>query len=110
MLIGHLLEGELWDYSDDGVRMFNVGADVKLFEKWTVSLDGFVFQDSRGHRSGSLESDLTVKYDHNEYVQLFAGAGYVKYGTSKDRDDLVSERIADRKDNVKGQVGMLIRF
>ena len=113
LLVGHALGGDIWDYSDDGVRMFNLGFDVKPFEKWTVSLDGFVFQGSRGHHAGTLEADLTAKYQHNEYVELFAGIGYAKYGTESRKGANTSDftkSAMERADNVKGQLGMLIKF
>jgi len=107
LLIGHRLGGAIYDYSIEGVTLFNVGADVKPADKWTVSLDGFSFQDHRLDHSATYEADVTVKYDHNEYVQLFAGAGYANYtkwlGTAFNKDTF-------DKDNVKGQVGMLIKF
>ena len=113
LLVGHRLGGAIWDYSDDGIRMFNLGFDVKPFEKWTFSLDGFAFQGSRGHHSATWEADLTAKYAHNEYVELFAGIGYAKYGTETRRGNNTSDftKLAmDRADNVKGQLGMLIKF
>ncbi len=113
LLVGHKLGGAIWDYSDDGVRMFNLGFDVKPFEKWTVSLDGFAFQGSRGHHSATWEADLTAKYAHNEYVELFAGIGYAKYGTETRKGANTSsftKAAMERADNVKGQLGMLIKF
>lgn len=110
LLIGHRLGGAIGDYSAaEGVRLFNVGVDVKPFEKWTFSLDGYSFQDRFGHHSSTWEGDLTVKYTHNEYVQLFAGAGYAKYGTDEPVAG-VSYKNALHKDNYKGQLGMLINF
>jgi hypothetical protein len=108
LLIGHRLGGDIFDYTDvDGVAMFNVGFDVKPADKWTVSLDGYSFQDHRLKHSATLESDLTVKYAHNEFVELFTGIGYAKY-TSWNGTDF--NKAAYAKDNVKGQLGMLIRF
>lgn len=103
LLIGHLLAGNgkaLSSYSNDGLRLFNVGADY-TYEKWVLSLDGYSFQDRTAQEAGTLEADLNVKYNHNEYVQLFAGVGYGKYGGAlKDA----------AKDNTIGQLGMLIKF
>ncbi len=113
LLVGHKLGGAIWDYSNDGIRMFNLGFDVKPFEKWTVSLDGYAFQGSRGHHSATWEADLTAKYAHNEYVELFAGIGYAKYGTETRRGNNTSsftKSAMERADNVKGQLGMLIKF
>lgn len=103
LLIGHLLAGNgkaLSSYSNDGLRLFNVGADY-TYEKWVLSLDGYSFQDRTAQEAGTLEADLNVKYNHNEYVQLFAGVGYGKYGG--DMKDYA-------KDNTIGQLGMLIKF
>ncbi|MDD6152889.1 MAG: hypothetical protein PUC11_02945 [Elusimicrobia bacterium] len=105
LLIGDPMKGEIFDYTDDGVRMFNVGFDFKPYEKWTVSLDGYSFQSRFGRHSATLEADLTAKYAHNEYVELFAGVGYAKYGTEGDYN-----KTAFGKDNTKGQLGMLIKF
>lgn len=107
LLVGHRLGGDIFDYSNNGVAMFNLGFDVKPADKWTVSLDGYSFQDHRMDHSSTWEGDVTVKYAHNEYVELFAGAGYAKY-TSWDGTDYNSTNYA--KDNVKGQLGMLIKF
>ena len=74
---------------------------MKPAEKWTVSLDGFSFQDHRMKHSATYEADLTAKYAHNEYVELFAGVGYANYAKMLG---------ADHRDNVKGQLGMLIKF
>ena len=108
LLVGHVLGGSLWDYTlDNGVRMFNVGFDMKAAEKWIFSLDGYAFQGTHGNHSATWEADLTAKYNHNEYVQLFAGFGYAKYGN----DITAFSKVAmNRKDNVKGQLGMLIKF
>ena len=103
LLIGHLLAGKsvpLSNYSNDGLRLFNVGVDY-TYEKWVLSLDGYSFQDRTAQEAATLEADLNVKYNHNEYVQLFAGVGYGKYGGAlKDT----------AKDNTIGQLGMLIKF
>ena len=108
LLIGHRLAGNIYDYSNNGVALFNLGVDVKPFEKWTVSLDGYSFQDKNFKHTATWEADLTAKYAHNEYVELFAGVGYAKNTGS-------SEVVAFNKavlgsDNVKGQLGMLIKF
>lgn len=112
LLIGHKLGGDIYDYSPEGVRMFNLGFDVNPFEKWTFSLDGYAFQDRYARHAATWEADLTAKYTHNEYVQLFAGVGYAKYG-----NDVVgiatlpvTYKESLGKDNVKGQIGMLINF
>ena len=110
LIVGHQLGGSVWNFTDDGVRMFNLGFDVKPFEKWTFALDGYAFQSSRGHHAATWEADLTAKYAHNEYVELFAGIGYAKYGNEKTGIFSKDEKSADRADNVKGQLGMLIRF
>ena len=90
----------LSNYSNDGLRLFNVGVDKKK-KKWVLSLDGYSFQDRTAQEAATLEADLNVKYNHNEYVQLFAGVGYGKYGGGM-------TNIA--KDNTIGQLGMLIKF
>ena len=108
LLIGHPLAGQIYNYTAaDGVTLFNIGFDVKPADKWTVSLDGYTFQDHRLKHSATLESDLTVKYAHNQYVELFAGAGYAKY-TSWNGTAFNKANFA--KDNFKGQLGMLIKF
>ena len=110
LLVGHDLGGNFYDYSNgEGVALFNLGFDVKPFEKWTFSLDGYTFQDHRMDHSATLEADLTAKYDHNEYVQLFAGVGYAKY-TATDAYANVYNKAVLGSDNVKGQLGMLIKF
>jgi len=108
LLVGHRLGGDIYNYSVNGVTLFNVGFDVKPAEKWTVALDGFTFQDHRMKHSATLEADLTVKYAHNEYVELFAGAGYAKYTSAADVPGFNKNVIAS--DNVKGQLGMSIKF
>ncbi len=105
LLIGHKLGGDIFAYTEDGVRMFNLGFDFKPYEKWTVSLDGYSFQGRFGHHAATLEADLTAKYAHNEYVELFAGVGYAKYG-----NEGVFNKADLGKDNTKGQIGMLIKF
>jgi hypothetical protein len=109
LLVGHRLGGSIWDYSDDGVAMFNLGFDFKPFEKWTFALDGFTFQDHRFDHSATLEADLTAKYAHNEYVELFAGVGYAKYTKTNGYASNYSKAFLG-SDNVKGQLGMLIKF
>ncbi len=109
LLIGHDLGGQIYNYSpNDGVALFNLGFDVKPAEKWTVSLDGYSFQDHRMKHSSTWEADLTAKYAHNEYVELFAGVGYAKY-TGAD-DVLAYNKAIAGSDNYKGQLGMLIKF
>ena len=105
LAIGHVMAG--WGdpftyYSSDGVRMFNVGVDY-AWNKFVFSLDGFSFQDRTAKDSSTWEADLVAKYNHNDYVQLFAGIGYAKYGTE------LKESL-DTKDNTVGQLGMLIKF
>ena len=109
LLVGHQLGGNIFDYSNEGVAMFNLGFDFKPFEKWTFALDGYTFQDHRFDHSATLEADLTAKYAHNEYVELFAGIGYAKYTKT---NGYLTAYSKDRlgSDNVKGQLGMLIKF
>lgn len=105
LAVGHLLAGvgePFASYSFDGVRMFNVGVDY-VWNKFVFSLDGFSFQDRTAKDSSTWEADLVAKYNHNDYVQLFAGIGYAKYGT-------VAKAAHDTKDNTVGQLGMLIKF
>lgn len=105
LLVGHKLAGDIFNYAgEDGVRMYNVGFDFKPYEKWTVSLDGYAFQNRFAGHAATWEADLTAKYAHNEYVELFAGVGYAKYGN----EDGMKEEFG--KDNTKGQLGMLIKF
>ena len=105
LAVGHVLAGvgePFASYSFDGVRMFNVGVDY-AWNKFVFSLDGFSFQDRTAKDSSTWEADLVAKYNHNDYVQLFAGIGYAKYSTAvKD--------VQDTKDNTVGQLGMLIKF
>ena len=90
-------------FGEGGLRMFNVGFDVRPSEKWTVSLDGFSYQDRFGRHAATFEADLTAKYAYNEYVEMFGGFAYAKHGTGvKD--------MFDTKENYKGQLGMLVRF
>ena len=107
LAIGHALAGHgdsFAEYSADGVRMFNVGMDY-VWNKFVFSLDGFSFQDRTAKDASTWEADLVAKYNHNDYVQLFAGIGYAKYGTA-----LKSATNFDTKDNTVGQLGMLIKF
>ena len=110
LLIGHRLGGTVWNYSNDGISMFNLGFDMKPADQWTVSLDGYSFQDHRFHHSATWEADLTAKYDHNEYVQLFAGVGYAKYTGTEVVNVPVFNKNVLTSDNFKGQLGMLIKF
>lgn len=110
LLVGQVLGGNIFNYSTEGVRLFNLGFDFKPYEKWTVSLDGYAFQGRNGHHSATWEGDLTAKYAHNEYVELFAGVGYAKYGNEAGETEGSFERIYDSRDNTKGQIGMLVRF
>ena len=105
LAIGHVLAGNdkaFTEYSADGVRLFNVGLDY-AWNKFVFSLDGFSFQDRTAQDASTWEADLVAKYNHNDYVQLFAGIGYAKYGT-------VAKDVQDTKDNTVGQLGMLIKF
>lgn len=105
LAIGHVLAGNdkaFTEYSADGVRLFNVGLDY-AWNKFVFSLDGFSFQDRTAKDASTWEADLVAKYNHNDYVQLFAGIGYAKYGT-------VAKDVQDTKDNTVGQLGMLIKF
>ncbi len=107
LAVGHVLAGmgePFAHYSVDGVRMFNVGVDY-VWNKFVFSLDGFSFQDRTAKDSSTWEADLVAKYNHNDYVQLFAGIGYAKYGTVHK-----SAAVMDTKDNTVGQLGMLIKF
>lgn len=104
LLVGQKLGGDIFAYSPEGVRLFNVGFDFKPYEKWTVSLDGFAFQGRNGHHSATFEGDVTAKYAHNDYVELFAGVGYAKYGNDG------TYKTDYGRDNTKGQIGMLINF
>lgn len=105
LAVGHVLAGvgePFASYSFDGVRMFNVGVDY-VWNKFVFSLDGFSFQDRTAKDASTWEADLVAKYNHNDYVQLFAGIGYAKYGTGV-------KEAQDTKDNTVGQLGMLIKF
>lgn len=92
-------------YKGNGLRLFNVGVDYN-YGKWTFALDGYSFQDRYATYSATLEADLTAKYAHNEYVELFAGVGYAKYGTEE--KDPTKGNMG--RDNTKGQIGMLLKF
>ena len=96
-----LLVGNRYDVLAESLRLFNVGIDYNT-GKWTFALDGYSFQDREGHHAATLEADLTAKYAHNEYVDLFAGIGYAKYGTE--------EKADFGRDNTKGQLGVLVKF
>ena len=112
MLVGHVASryGMYFNnYSVDGVTLFNVGVDFKPADKWTVSLDGYSFQDHRLKHAATYEGDVTVKYAHNEYVELFAGLGYVKYGNAELGVGNTWKDIFG-SENYKGQLGMLIKF
>ena len=104
LAVGHVSAGvgEPFVYSLNGVRMFNVGVDY-VWNKFVFSLDGFSFQDRTAKDASTWEADLVAKYNHNDYVQLFAGIGYAKYGTRV-------KEAQDTKDNTVGQLGMLIKF
>ena len=104
LAVGHVSAGvgEPFVYSLNGVRMFNVGVDY-VWNKFVFSLDGFSFQDRTAKDASTWEADLVAKYNHNDYVQLFAGIGYAKYGTGV-------KEAQDTKDNTVGQLGMLIKF
>ncbi len=101
LLVGDALVSHGIDVLAESLRLFNVGVDYTT-GKWTFALDGFSFQDRYAHNSATLEADLTAKYAHNEYVELFAGVGYAKYAHA--------EADFGQKDNTKGQLGMLIKF
>ena len=110
LAIGHALAGHgdsFAEYSADGVRMFNVGMDY-VWNKFVFSLDGFSFQDRTAKDSSTWEADLVAKYNHNDYVQLFAGIGYAKYSNAE--SDTFGRKNQDTKDNTVGQLGMLIKF
>ena len=101
LLVGDALVSHGIDVLAESLRLFNVGVDYTT-GKWTFALDGFSFQDRYAHNSATLEADLTAKYAHNEYVDLFAGIGYAKYGHAK--------TDFGQKDNTKGQLGILVKF
>lgn len=110
LAVGHALAGHgdsFAEYSADGVRMFNVGVDY-VWNKFVFSLDGFSFQDRTAKDSSTWEADLVAKYNHNDYVQLFAGIGYAKYSNAE--SDTFGRKNQDTKDNTVGQLGMLIKF
>lgn len=83
-------------------RIYNIGLDYN-WEKWNFALDGYAFQDRTAQHSASLEADLVIKYDYNDNIQLFAGAGYIKYNSN-------DSNTFDAADNTKGQVGVLVRL
>ena len=112
LAVGHALAGNgdsFAEYSNDGVRMFNVGVDY-AWNKFVFSLDGYSFQDRTAQDSSTWEADLVAKYNHNDYVQLFAGVGYAKYSNSNVANDTFGRKYQDTKDNTVGQLGMLIKF
>lgn len=112
LAVGHALAGNgdsFAEYSSDGVRMFNVGVDY-AWNKFVFSLDGFSFQDRTAQDSSTWEADFVAKYNHNDYVQLFAGIGYAKYSNSNVANDNFGRKYQDTKDNTVGQLGMLIKF
>ena len=80
-------------------RIFNVGLDYN-WEKWTLALDGFAFQDRTAQHAATLEADLTATYQHNENVGLFAGIGYAK----------LSRADFDRSDATVYQAGVNVKF
>lgn len=81
-------------------RMFNVGLDY-AWNKWTFSVDGFAFQDRTAQHEATLEADLTVTYQHNENVNLFAGIGYAKLGGDYDEFDQQDATVYQAGINVK---------
>lgn len=109
LAVGHVSAGvgEPFVYSLNGVRMFNVGVDY-VWNKFVFSLDGFSFQDRTAKDASTWEADLVAKYNHNDYVQLFAGIGYAKYSNAE--SDTFGRKNQDTKDNTVGQLGMLIKF
>lgn len=113
LLVGHNLSAGLmqsiFTYDEGGVRMFNVGFDFKPADKWTVSLDGFSFQSRDGHHT-TYEADLTAKYAYNEYVEVFGGFGYAKYGNARYFIAADTYKNTFGSENYKGQLGMLIKF
>ena len=86
----------------DNARIFNVGVDYK-WNKMVFALDGFAFQDRTAQSAATLEADLTVTYQHNESVELFAGIGYAKLG-GKVKKDIKAQ------DAAVYQLGTTIRF
>ena len=110
MMFGHLMSnyGMIFTvfsygdyYGEGGLRLFNAGFDVRPSDKWTVSLDGYSFQDRYGRHAATYEVDLTAKYAYNEYVELFGGFAYAKHGY------IIKDVLGE---NYKGQLGMLVRF
>lgn len=104
IIVGDSRHGDVFDYYGDGsgLRLFNIGLDYVL-NKWTFAADAYSFQGRTGSHAATYEYDLTVKYAHNEYVELFAGVGYLRNGAT-DRD------LGYDKDLTKGQLGMLVKF
>ncbi len=92
------------------VRLFNLGFDYKPADKWEISLDGYSFQDRLAEKSATLEADLVVKYDYSNYVQFFAGVGYVKNGGNGVYYRIGSMKELYGSDNSKVQVGSIVRF
>ncbi len=82
-------------------RVFNVGVDY-TWHKWTLSLDGFSFQDRTAQVSSTWEADLTATYQHNEYVTLFAGLAYASKGELA--------QALEQEDATLYQVGMNVKF
>ena len=110
LLIGHLLQERVDEYSY-GTRMFNVGVDYKPSDPWTVSFDGYSFQNHAGSHAAAYEFDVTAKYNYSEQVQLFAGVGYVRYSKNeKYREHSYQFDKLSQSENYKGQLGMLVRF
>ena len=77
LVYGKTFFGANLDLALDDSRIFNVGLDYN-WNKWTLSVDGFSFQDRTAQDTATLEADLTANYQHNENVNLFAGIGYAK--------------------------------
>lgn len=102
LLVGDVVNNALGNIEEGGLRLYNIGLDYKL-DKWTFALDGYAFQDRSGRHSASLEADLVVKYDYNENIEFFAGAGYIKY-----KSEL--KAAFEESDNTKGQIGVLVRL
>ncbi|MGB2579016.1 hypothetical protein AAIR98_000935 [Elusimicrobium simillimum] len=76
----------------------NLGVDMKFAEmdKFTFSVDGFIFKERNLKGSADYEADLWVKYAMNKNVELHAAVGgYHEHA---------------RDNTYKAQTGMLIRF
>lgn len=99
LLMGDFAPAEILSFG----RIYNVGFDYN-WEKWNFSVDGYAIQDRTAQHAATLEADLVIKYDYNDNIQLFAGAGYVKY----DSENFGS--LVNASDNTKGQVGVLVRL